>query len=113
MIRSETIRVTAAGVVRSPDGHYWAEGVVNATRVHFLVDTGATAVALGAFGAHALKTALEAAAPSKVRIQLDFLQALTDESFMPQVPVQVPSGLPPVDARAQRTVSAVPAAPRR
>ncbi len=44
---------------------------------------------------------------------VDFLQALTDESFMPQVPVRVPSGLPPVDARAQRTVSAVPAAPVR
>jgi cytochrome c peroxidase len=25
---------------------------------------------------------------------VDFLQALTDESFMPQVPVRVPSGLP-------------------
>ena len=38
--------VAPAGVVRSPDGHYWAEGVVNSTRVRFLVDTGATAVAL-------------------------------------------------------------------
>ncbi len=36
----------AASVVKSSDGHYWAEASVNGSRVKFLVDTGATAVAL-------------------------------------------------------------------
>jgi aspartyl protease family protein len=36
----------AASVSKSPDGHYWAEGQVNGRRVRFLVDTGATTVAL-------------------------------------------------------------------
>lgn len=35
-----------AAIVRSPDGHYWAEATVNGARVRFLVDTGATTVAL-------------------------------------------------------------------
>jgi aspartyl protease family protein len=35
-----------AAVVKSADGHYWAEGLVNGKRVRFLVDTGASAVAL-------------------------------------------------------------------
>jgi aspartyl protease family protein len=35
-----------AEVVKSPDGHYWAEALVDGQRVRFLVDTGATAVAL-------------------------------------------------------------------
>jgi aspartyl protease family protein len=38
----------AASVAKSPDGHYWAEALVNGKRVRFLVDTGATAVALTA-----------------------------------------------------------------
>ena len=37
---------SAASVAKSGDGHFWAEGQVNGSRVHFLVDTGATAVAL-------------------------------------------------------------------
>jgi aspartyl protease family protein len=37
---------SAASVVKSADGHYWAEGLVNGKRVRFLVDTGASAVAL-------------------------------------------------------------------
>jgi len=36
----------AASVAKAADGHYWAEGVVNGARVRFLVDTGASAVAL-------------------------------------------------------------------
>jgi len=36
----------AAEVSKAPDGHYWAEANVNGHDVHFLVDTGATAVAL-------------------------------------------------------------------
>jgi aspartyl protease family protein len=36
----------AASVVKADDGHYWAEAAVNGTAVHFLVDTGASAVAL-------------------------------------------------------------------
>ena len=35
-----------AAVAMEPDGHYWAEADVDGTRVRFLVDTGATAVAL-------------------------------------------------------------------
>lgn len=38
----------AASVTKSSDGHYWAEALVNGKRVRFLVDTGATAVALTA-----------------------------------------------------------------
>jgi len=33
-------------ILKSPDGHFWAEGEVNGHTVKFLVDTGATAVAL-------------------------------------------------------------------
>jgi cytochrome c peroxidase len=40
---------------------------------------------------------------------VDFLQALTDETFMPQVPDRVPSGLTPVDAKNRRTVAAASA----
>ena len=37
---------TVASVVKSADGHYWAEATVNGREVRFLVDTGASAVAL-------------------------------------------------------------------
>ena len=43
-----------ASVVKSPDGHFWAEGLVNGKRVRFLVDTGASAVALTLADAHRL-----------------------------------------------------------
>jgi aspartyl protease family protein len=33
-------------VAKGPDGHFWADADVNGKPVHFLVDTGATAVAL-------------------------------------------------------------------
>lgn len=36
----------AASIVKSADGHYWAEAEVNGRGVRFLVDTGASAVAL-------------------------------------------------------------------
>ena len=35
-----------ATIAKSADGHYWADGQVNGAAVRFLVDTGATAVAL-------------------------------------------------------------------
>jgi len=35
-----------ASVIKAADGHYWAEATVNGQSVHFLVDTGASAVAL-------------------------------------------------------------------
>lgn len=44
----------AAMVSRAPDGHYWAEAVVDDRHVRFLVDTGATAVALTAEDARRL-----------------------------------------------------------
>jgi aspartyl protease family protein len=37
-----------ASIVKAADGHYWAEADVNGHEVRFLVDTGATAVALTA-----------------------------------------------------------------
>ncbi len=37
---------------------------------------------------------------------VDFLQALTDESFLPQVPARVPSGLVPIDGRARHSAAA-------
>jgi aspartyl protease family protein len=36
----------AASLSKAPDGHFWAEGAVNGQRVRFLVDTGASSVAL-------------------------------------------------------------------
>ena len=36
----------AAAVPKGPDGHYWAQGLVDDAPVRFLVDTGASAVAL-------------------------------------------------------------------
>jgi aspartyl protease family protein len=36
----------AASIPKSPDGHFWADARVNGAKIHFLVDTGATAVAL-------------------------------------------------------------------
>ena len=36
----------SGAVAKGPDGHFWADAVVNGHPVHFLVDTGATAVAL-------------------------------------------------------------------
>lgn len=38
--------VEPASIVKSADGHYWAEAQVNGRGVRFLVDTGASAVAL-------------------------------------------------------------------
>jgi aspartyl protease family protein len=44
-----------ASIVKSPDGHFWADAQVNGGHpVHFLVDTGATAVALTANDARSL-----------------------------------------------------------
>jgi aspartyl protease family protein len=36
----------AMAIAKASDGHYWAEGLVNGSHIRFLVDTGATAVAL-------------------------------------------------------------------
>lgn len=36
----------AAAITKAKDGHYWAEAVVDGHQVRFLVDTGATTVAL-------------------------------------------------------------------
>ena len=44
----------AAQISKAADGHYWAEALVNGARVRFLVDTGATAVALTAEDAQRL-----------------------------------------------------------
>lgn len=44
----------SATIAKARDGHYWANGQVNGARVRFLVDTGATAVALTANDARRL-----------------------------------------------------------
>jgi aspartyl protease family protein len=44
----------AAQISKASDGHFWAEAQVNGERVRFLVDTGATAVALTAADAKRL-----------------------------------------------------------
>jgi aspartyl protease family protein len=44
----------AAQISKASDGHFWAEAEVNGERVRFLVDTGATAVALTAADAQRL-----------------------------------------------------------
>lgn len=44
----------AASVVKAADGHYWAEATVDGHAVRFLVDTGASAVALTADDARRL-----------------------------------------------------------
>lgn len=43
-----------ASLVKQPDGHFWAEATVNGKAVRFLVDTGATTVALTAADAKRL-----------------------------------------------------------
>jgi aspartyl protease family protein len=43
-----------ASLVKAADGHFWAEATVNGKRVRFLVDTGATTVALTAADAQRL-----------------------------------------------------------
>lgn len=43
-----------ASIAKSPDGHYWADAEVDGQQIHFLVDTGATAVALTADDARRL-----------------------------------------------------------
>lgn len=43
---AEPTAATVASIAKSGDGHYWAEADVNGRRVRFLVDTGASAVAL-------------------------------------------------------------------
>lgn len=43
-----------ASIAKSPDGHFWADAQVDGRPVHFLVDTGASAVALTAEDARTL-----------------------------------------------------------
>jgi aspartyl protease family protein len=43
-----------ATIAKSADGHYWADGLVDGKTVRFLVDTGASAVALTPADAHHL-----------------------------------------------------------
>lgn len=48
-----------ASIAKGADGHYWAEADVNGSRVRFLVDTGASAVALTTADARRLGIATE------------------------------------------------------
>jgi aspartyl protease family protein len=43
-----------ASIAKSNDGHFWADATVDGHQIHFLVDTGATAVALTANDARSL-----------------------------------------------------------
>jgi len=49
----------AASISKGPDGHFWAQASVNGRSVRFLVDTGATAVALTATDAQRLGYSLK------------------------------------------------------
>ena len=42
----DPVASSASAIAKSPDGHYWAEASVDGHAVRFLVDTGASAVAL-------------------------------------------------------------------
>lgn len=53
-ISTPRLAATTAQVTKSADGHYWAEAMVDGKVVRFLVDTGATAVALTADDARRL-----------------------------------------------------------
>ncbi len=53
-ISAPTPVARTAQVTKSADGHYWAEAMVDGKAVRFLVDTGATAVALTADDARRL-----------------------------------------------------------
>ena len=44
----------SAALTKAADGHFWAEGLINGSRVRFLVDTGASSVALTPFDAQRL-----------------------------------------------------------
>lgn len=70
-----------ASIAKASDGHYWAEALVNGARVRFLVDTGASAVALTAADArrlgfeprdldYSLEVATAAGAARAARIEL-------------------------------------------
>ncbi|MDF2900523.1 MAG: hypothetical protein K0Q62_582 [Phenylobacterium sp.] len=48
-----------ASIAKGRDGHYWAEADVNGSRVRFLVDTGASAVALTPADAQRLGIAID------------------------------------------------------
>ena len=43
---AQAASASSAAIAKSTDGHFWARGTVNGASVRFLVDTGATAVAL-------------------------------------------------------------------
>jgi aspartyl protease family protein len=43
---AQTPSASRTAIAKSADGHFWAQGSVNGASVRFLVDTGATAVAL-------------------------------------------------------------------
>lgn len=65
-----TMAPTVSQVVKAADGHYWAEADVEGRAVRFLVDTGATAVALTAEDARRL--GLD---PSRLDYQVDVTTA--------------------------------------
>jgi aspartyl protease family protein len=52
--QAPAIDARSAQIVKAPDGHYWAEANVSGHAVRFLVDTGASAVALTADDARRL-----------------------------------------------------------
>ena len=58
-IAPQASMVQPASIAKGRDGHYWAEADVNGSRVRFLVDTGASAVALTPADAQRLGIAVE------------------------------------------------------
>lgn len=53
-VAASAVAPQPASISKASDGHFWAEANVNGERVRFLVDTGATAVALTAADAERL-----------------------------------------------------------
>ena len=58
-IAPQVAQGSPASIAKASDGHYWAEADVNGARVRFLVDTGASAVALTLADARRLGIATE------------------------------------------------------
>ena len=60
VVSTAAVAPVSASVRKSPDGHFWAEASSNGRHVRFLVDTGATTVALTSADAERLGVDLDA-----------------------------------------------------
>src|ERR1700742_4028591 len=56
-----SVNMASRQLERAPDGHFYADAMVNGARVHFLIDTGASMVALTSVDAQRAGIALPSA----------------------------------------------------